>query len=218
MRKFFYLLTLIAISLTLLQCEKKQDIVYEYVDLGLSVKWATCNIGATSPEEFGDYFAWGEIKPQKYYDWDTYKYGKRGDYPTCVEPVIILNKYTGKDEKFTLDPKDDAATANLGKAWRMPTKAELDELCNNCTWIWSTQNEVNGYKIIGPNGNSIFLPAAGHMDLNILQLPNINAWYWSSSLSHKASAAYNLIFGSSSINNDMYSSRCSGYSIRPVHP
>ena len=218
MKKIFYLLI---ISLLFVQCEQVEldnstkHKGHEYVDLGLSVKWATCNIGAENPEDYGDYFAWGEVKEKKYYNWDTYKYGQEGDYPTCVEPVIILSKYTKEDEKIILDPKDDVATIRWGKKWRIPTKAELDELKNNCTWIWSTQNEVKGYKIIGPNGNSIFLPAAGYIDNNKLQVAGFNGYYWSSSLSHKPAAAYNLNFSLAHV-DFLYSWRCDGYSVRPV--
>lgn len=102
---------------------------HEWVDLGLSVKWATCNVGAIQPEEFGDYFAWGEVETKAIYNWDTYKY----------YDDFNLTKYTSNDSKTVLDPEDDAATVNWGGAWRMPTKAEQDELRNNCTWDWTTQ-------------------------------------------------------------------------------
>ena len=133
----------------------------KYVDLGLSVKWATCNIGANSPEEYGDYFAWGEVEPKEYYDWSTYKHGSRYDLlkKYCNNSNYGYNGFT--DEKIVLDPEDDAAYINWGGVWRMPTKEEQEELVKNCVCIWITLNGVNGAKIIGPNGNFIFLPAAG---------------------------------------------------------
>ena len=131
------------------------------VDLGLSVKWASCNVGANKPEEYGDYFAWGEVKPKSVYNWTTYKYCK-GTNKTMTK--YSTDSYYGiVDNKTTLEAQDDAATANWGGAWRMPTKAEQDELRTKCTWVWTTLNGVNGYKVIGSNGNSIFLPAAGCM-------------------------------------------------------
>ena len=130
-----------------------------YVDLGLSVKWATCNVGATTPEGYGDYFAWGETSPKNDYSWSTYKY--------CKGSETTLTKYNTNssngtvDNKTTLDLSDDAARANWGGKWRMPTQAEQEELINNCTWTKTTQNGVNGYKVTSKtNGNSIFLPAA----------------------------------------------------------
>ena len=113
---------------------------YQYVDLGLSVKWATCNVGASNPEEYGKYFAWGETTSKSYYNGSTYTYT---DNPTTL-PMSV-----------------DAARANWGGKWRMPTIDEFEELRNNCTWKWTTQNGVNGYNVRGQNDNCIFLPAAG---------------------------------------------------------
>ena len=113
---------------------------HEYVDLGLSVKWATCNVGASSPEDYGNYYAWGETKTKSdYSDSNRVTYSKIGG-----------------------DSRYDAARANWGGSWRIPTKAELEELKDNCTWTWMTQCGKNGYRLTGPNGNSIFLPAAGY--------------------------------------------------------
>ena len=132
---------------------------YEAVDLGLSVKWATCNVGATKPEEYGGYYAWGETEEKEVYDWSTYKwYNGSGDTFTkyCTD-----SNYGTVDNKTTLDPEDDVAHVKWGGSWRMPTIDELDELLYNCTWTWATLNGVNGYTVTGSNGNSIFLPAAG---------------------------------------------------------
>lgn len=116
---------------------------HEWVDLGLSVRWATCNVGASSPSDYGDYYAWGETTTKSSYTDDnsrTYK--------------VRMDDISG-------NPKYDAATANWGEGWRMPTKEELEELVDKCDWQWTTQGGHNGYKVTGPNGNSIFLPAAG---------------------------------------------------------
>ncbi|MBO5346128.1 MAG: fimbrillin family protein [Paludibacteraceae bacterium] len=193
---------------------------YEWVDLGLSVKWATCNVGATKPEEYGDYFAWGEVEPKRHSGWDIYKY--------CEGTENTLTKYCCSsglgnngfiDDKIVLDPEDDAAHVNWGGAWRMPTYDELDELIMRCTWTWITQNEINGYKIIGLNGNSIFLPAAGSKTDNQGNVSCVGSeiHYWSSSLDigspNYAHVVCN-IWGR--VNLDVRYQRCSGLSIRPV--
>lgn len=132
---------------------------HEYVDLGLSVKWATCNMGATKPEELGDYFAWGETTTKTDYSWATYKYCK-GTY-TTITKYCTISRYGNNgfiDNKIVLDLEDDAAHVNWGGPWRMPTKGEQRELKKKCTWIRTNQNGVNGYKVVGKNGNSIFFP------------------------------------------------------------
>lgn len=127
---------------------------HEYVDLGLSVKWATCNVGANKPEEYGDYFAWGEVKPKEVYDWSTYKW--------CDGSEESLTKYNGYfDISFELELSDDVAHTNWGGDWRMPTAEDFIELMGQCTWTRATLNGVKGRKVTGPNGNSIFLPDAG---------------------------------------------------------
>lgn len=112
--------------------------------------WASCNLGAEKPEEFGDYYAWGETKPKNSYSFNNYTY-----YDANTTQYIDI----GKDISGT---EYDAATVNLGSDWRMPTKQEMEELINNCTWEWIQIGNINGYKITGKNGNSIFLPAAGN--------------------------------------------------------
>ena len=187
---------------------------HEYVDLGLSVKWATCNVGATKPEEYGDYFAWGETQPKDYYDWSTYKWCN-GRYNTLTK--YCTNSDCGTiDNKTVLEAADDAARANWGGSWRMPTKAEQDELRNNCTWTWTTQNGVNGYKVTSKsNGNSIFLPAAGHRAGSSLNNAGSIGSYWPSSLGIHPNTAYYLGFSSSDVG--WYShTRDDGFSVRPV--
>ena len=188
---------------------------HEYVDLGLSVKWATCNVGATKPEEYGDYFAWGETQPKDYYDWSTYKHCN-GSSSTLTK--YNTNSYYGAvDNKTQLELSDDVARANWGGSWRMPTKAEQDELRENCTWTWTTQNGVNGYKVTSKkNGNSIFLPAAGYRNGSSFDNAGSDGLYWSSSLNTDSPRiAYFLYFYSGSVDwgND---GRCVGWTVRPV--
>ena len=116
----------------------------EWVDLALpsGLKWATCNLGATTPEEYGDYFAWGETEPKSGYTADN-----SATYKKAIGDISGDLRY-------------DAARKNWGNSWRIPTEAEFSELISNCTWTWTTQNNVNGYRVTGVNGNSIFLPAA----------------------------------------------------------
>ena len=190
---------------------------HAYVDLGLSVKWATCNVGATTPEEYGDYFAWGETTPKTTYDWNTYKYCN-GSITTMTK--YCTNSYYGTvDNKTTLELSDDAARVNWGGSWRMPTYDELSELknTNNCTWTWTTQNGVNGYKVTSKkNGNSIFLPAAGYRNDSDLYGAGSYGYYWSSSLRTDGSyfACYLLFF--SSYVDWYYDGRYYGHSVRSV--
>ena len=130
---------------------------HDCVDLGLpsGTKWATCNVGATTPEGYGDYFAWGETTTKETYNMDTYRYYDGSNY----------TKYTGSDNLTTLEASDDAATVNWGAGWRMPTREEFEELITNCTVTWTTQNSVKGRLFTSNiNGKSIFLPAAGERD------------------------------------------------------
>ncbi len=216
---------------------------HEYVDLGLpsGTLWATCNVGATTPEEYGDHFAWGEIKPKTYYNWENegeYKWGVYNPEDKIIkneyEPIYVddggtiielavelaeddyianygMIKYNATDGKTVLDLADDAAHANWGGAWRMPTKEEIDELREHCCWIWSEK----GYKVVGEGGKYIFLPAAGYR--------TGDSWhnnagscgnYWSSSLD-TSDSAYELSFESDR-HSWIYLYRCIGSSVRPV--
>lgn len=130
----------------------------EAVDLGLSVNWAPYNVGATVPEEAGDYFAWGEIETKDEYTAETYKWFEEDYQLAKYNTDASLGKC---DNKVILDPEDDAVHEKWGSSWRMPTQNEIEELINSCTWEWATQNGVNGCKVTGKNGKSIFLPAAG---------------------------------------------------------
>ena len=191
------------------------DTVYEKlhvaVDLGLSVKWATCNVGAEKPEEYGDYFAWGETQPKENYVWTNYKWGDGTE--------SNMTKYNNIDGLTTLELADDAAHVNLGGSWRMPTDAEMTELREKCTWTWTTQNGVNGYKVVGPNGNSIFLPAAGYIINSSLFAAGSYGYYWSSSFNTSSpSYAYSVVFIPSSMGRRDYDYRYRGRSVRPVCP
>ena len=192
----------------------------ETVDLGLSVKWASFNVGATKPEEYGDYFAWGETQPKSYYNWSTYKwcngaYNKLTKY--CTESSS-WNSSEPMDNKTILDPEDDAAHANLGDSWRMPTDEEWTELRNNCTWTWITRNGVNGRLVTGSNGNSIFLPAAGNLSFSYFYRAGSAGYYWSSSLYADIPIyAWYVIFGSGSVYRHYDLDRYYGFSVRPVY-
>ena len=181
----------------------------EAVDLGLSVKWATCNVGANAPEEYGDYFAWGEVEAKNIYDWSTYKWYDAND--DC------LTKYISKDNLTILDKEDDAATVNWGKKWRTPTIKEWLELLNNCSRKWTRQNNVYGYLITSNiNGNKIFLPAAGcHLKNKIHKIDDA-CFYWSSSLlTSDRISAWDVYFSLSEEEWTFYT-RCYGQSVRPV--
>ena len=199
------------------------------VDLGLSVKWASFNLGASSPEEYGDYYAWGEIDP--YYsslDPLTWKAGKTAgydwsSYKWCNGTREVMTKYNNNliygdvDDKTVLEPADDAAHIKIGGNWRMPTDEEWTELLKQCTWEWTSQNGVNGQKVTGPNGNSIFLPATGTIDGTTIKHVGSEAWYWSSSLFGEAYPGYAdyLAFSSRGAYR-LHFDRCVGHSVRPV--
>ena len=207
--------------------------VEKYVDLGLSVKWAKCNLGASKPTDYGDYFAWGETEPNKAeYTWATYKWMQAGqsDWKHITKYTLADGQTEGiwydadgkfiGDNKTTLEAADDAAIANLGSPWRMPTKKEYDELVDNCTWTWTTQDGVNGYEVKSKkNGNSIFLPAAGYRTGSELKVASSEGSYWSSSLYTGGSdGARDLIFDSVVRNWNHNYIRCYGFSVRPVRP
>ena len=194
---------------------------HEWVDLGLpsGTKWATCNVGADSPEEYGDCFAWGETVPKAIYVWSTYKWCNGSS--TTQTKYCTSSAYGIVDNKTTLDLADDAANANWGGSWRIPTKAEQDELRNTnyTTWTWTTQNGVSGRKVTSKvNGNSIFLPAAGYYEGSDRKFSGSTGSYLSSSLNtNDSSCAYHRGFVSDYVysNNSSYY-RYIGMSVRPV--
>ncbi|MBR3076189.1 MAG: hypothetical protein IKH11_10620, partial [Bacteroidales bacterium] len=208
---------------------------YGWVDLGLpsGLKWATCNVGAKTPEEYGDYFAWGETVP--YYteghfqddpcrSWKANKSGyKFASYKWCNGSYKTLTKYNTMssygpvvDNIITLEVVDDAARANWGGSWRMPTDAEWTELRTECTWTWTTRNGVNGTLVTGPNGNSIFLPAAGfRYDTNLYYAASYGDYWSSSLLTDYPGRAWFVDFSSDEVDRG-YCSRCYGQSVRAV--
>ena len=190
---------------------------YEWVDLGLpsGLKWATCNVGASKPEEYGDYFAWGETQPKDYYDWNNYKWIDKNYYE--VNNIRFI-KYV-KDGLTTLEPYDDAAHVNLGGNWRMPTDAEMTELRENCTWKWTIQNGINGYEVTSNNNNnSIFIPAAGMRYDSLLDDEGNFGHYWSSSRHiDRSDLVWCVFFGSNKVWKNV-GQRSHGFNVRPVCP
>ncbi|MBR5673912.1 MAG: hypothetical protein IKW97_05875 [Muribaculaceae bacterium] len=193
--------------------------VHEWVDLGLpsGTLWATCNVGASAPEDYGDYFAWGETAPKDYYDKSTYKWCN-GSYNTltkyCTNSSYGNDGFT--DGKIELDSEDDAATVNWGENWRMPTNDQQQELIDNCTRTWTQCNGVNGTLVTGPNGNTIFLPAAGFRSCGLLGDASDFCYYWSRSLdSGHTFLACSLYFYSGYYYCDNFD-RYYGFAVRPV--
>ena len=170
---------------------------HDYVDLSLpsGTLWATCNVGADAPEESGDYFAWGETTPKTFYDWSTNQYyngHKLTKY--CTNSGYGYNGFT--DDLTELQPGDDAVTANWGSGWRMPTKAQWEELMNNTTMTWTTQSGRRGCMFTASNGKSLFLPVAGFRFGSVLEAAN-GGYYWSSSLyTDRPSNAWCFLFAS----------------------
>ena len=189
-------------------CDEPKD-GHEYVDLGLSVKWATCNVGASKPEEYGDYFAWGETSTKKIYD--------RDNCPTIGLSISQLQAQGYIDGEGNLTSQYDAARANWGGSWRMPTEYEWQELIDKCKWEWGKVNGVKVNKVTGPNGNSIFLPAAGVCDGSSLDIAGSIGYYWSSTPDEGSDyRAYILFFYGGDHSMYCYYFRSSGSSVRPV--
>lgn len=176
---------------------------YVYVDLGLSVKWATCNLGASSSEEYGDYYAWGETETKDMYSKSNYTFR----FAT-----------SGSFDPTTLPLSSDVSNINMGGNWRMPTKLEVDELRSECVWIWETKNNICGYTIKSKkNGNFIFIPAAGYFGGDVYGA-NGGGYYWTGNPNTNDSfGAYSISFTEFSRNNRINTdNRYLGYTIRPV--
>ena len=193
---------------------------HAYVDLGLpsGLLWATCNVGADNPEDYGDYFAWGETQTKDAYTWSTYQYCS-GSFNMltkyCTYPSYGYDGFT--DNLITLLPEDDAAVAIWGNGWRMPTKEEWNELCYNTTVTWTMQNGVNGRLFTALNGNSLFLPAAGCYSNNSLLDLGYEGAYWSSLLyTDYPYSAWKFYFSSGGYNTYNAHSRDNGLSVRAV--
>ena len=224
MGKIFATIMLIAATFFIIGCEKSPtqpepfQSDSDWVDLGLpsGLLWATRNVGASSPEDYGDYFAWGETSPKSVYDWSTYRYCNNGNYlhltKYCNKSSYGYNGFT--DNLTTLQPVDDAATANYGG--RTPTKEEWHELIDNTTSQWTTINGVNGRRFTGSNGNSLFLPAAGYRWDSLLIYAGDRGLFWSSSLyTDDPDYAWDFNFLSDYQYMDNYSRNC-GHSVRAV--
>ena len=182
--------------------EEKKIIIdgHEAVDLGLSVKWATCNIRAIKLEEYSDYFAWGETEPKEEYTEDN-----------CCTYEKSMGDISG-------NANYDAARANWGSTWRMPTKMEMEELKNECTWKWIRQNGVRGMKVTGPNGNSIFLPVAGYCYCSSCYCVGEYGGYWGSTpYGSDDNRAYRLNLYSAGVHVGVsWDYRYYGFTVRPV--
>ena len=194
---------------------------HEYVDLGLpsGTLWATCNVGASAPEEYGDYFAWGETEPKEVYNQSTYKWcycDSNGNW----ELTKYLYTYSDDDSSYStteLDPEDDAATANWGAEARMPSTWDIYELVNYCSWQWTQLNGVKGQLGTGPNGNTIFLPAAGYRWNESLNGES-TGHYWSRELVHYSTGnAYNLYYYPGDVFEGLNDPRSYGNTVRAVH-
>lgn len=174
---------------------------YKYIDLGLpsGLKWATCNVGASSPEDYGDYYAWGETETKSEYTSFN-----------CSSYVVQMNDISGNAQY-------DVARKKWGGSWRMPTKTEIEELIDNCNWTWTAQVGKKGHKVTGPNGNSIFLPAAGYRDESSLYNDGDYGYYWSSTSSvNYGFCPYHLYLygGCDAVNWDSYCYH--GLTVRPI--
>lgn len=180
--------------------EPAQAESHDFTDLGLSVMWATCNIGADAPEQYGDYFAWGETEPKDSYTEQNYLLTKDGVFDSSIKE-ISATQY-------------DAATVLWQDTWRMPTITEVEELASRCTWTWTSLNGTNGYRVTGPSGQSIFLPAAGQKRESTVNAGS-TGYYWTGTLSAEyTTAAYNLNF--TGYNGRWSANRAYGFTIRPV--
>ena len=222
MKKIFVLLIAAACSVAAysqsLDYEQGKSPVssHEYVDLGLpsGTLWATMNIGATAPEEYGDYFAWGEVTPKESYTWTTYKWCN-GNYDSMTK-YGVKSSFGVVDNKTELDPEDDAATMNWGSEWCMPTRAQQDELRNNCTSEWTTINGVKGCLLTSNiNQASLFLPFAGNRWDTTLYNAGSSGFYWSRNLKTTGAGSHSLFFSSNSMSITDYS-RGYGQSVRAV--
>lgn len=203
---------------------------YEFVDLGLpsGTKWAKCNVGASAPEQAGDYFAWGEVTPKESYSVMNYKYGSgqaaEAGNEDSYDGLKSLTKYNVNpalgevDNLYELEPEDDAAQVNMGGAWHMPSEVDLQELIDNCYFQKAKINGVSGVKVTGPNGNYIFLPNVGLRYNEIVMFNDVAmkwGFYWTSSLagSDNTMACYLYSEGTNVVSNSF---RFYGQSVRAV--
>ena len=195
---------------------------HEWVDLGLpsGTKWATMNVGASSPSDYGNYYAWGETSPKSSYEWSNLKYRLSGNTEDNVKmyKYVTDSRYGTVDGKKKLELSDDAAYVNWGSGWRMPTYAEFKELVINCSCKWTSLNGHNGYDIVGPNGNCIFLPAAWCKGIKLFDRLGEAGSYWCSTKFVEDNLCADGIY----FDEMLFSKTCSSYyryngrSVRPV--
>ena len=249
-KKYFSMAMLAMLATSFVACDKSDDDNnndenINVVDLGLTSGnlWATCNVGATNPWDYGNYYAWGETETKSDYNWETYKY--------CNGSGSMLNKYCSdanfgydnfSDDLTTLESSDDVATVVFGRGYSMPTTADWDELCNQCYWVWTTnynEQNVSGYIVYSAksdgdkgvkvyiNGTAldsyslsdvhIFLPATGYRYNSGLYFAGNAGHFWSSSLyGHDPSGARNSNFDCNNVYPSSNNDRCCGLSVRPV--
>ena len=189
------------------------------VNLGLSVFWAECNLGADDPVGYGDFYAWGELEDKEDYTWETYRFRTDGN----SEGDVILSKYNSiashgvVDQKVALDPEDDVVRVRLGGKWRLPTMKEFQELIDSCEWTWTNKRGVLGYKVESRvNGNSIFLPSTGYCYQKALHGEGYGGYYWTSGTHGTTSSkAHRLFFTPNRKGSSLYL-RCLGQPVRPV--
>lgn len=179
-----------------------EDFFVDAIDLGLSVKWAEHNVGATKSEEYGGYYAWGEIEEKDVYANVNYKY-----YDNNKEDFVSIGANISATEY-------DIAYVSWGKDWRMPTQKEIEELCDGCSWLWTSVNGVNGYRVTGPNGNNIFLPAGGFRVDSDIEGRGSEGRYWTGTLIENGYSYY--LYFDDEIQECDYSHRSYGRTIRPV--
>lgn len=230
---FFSILAVMAMAVSCAKEDTTTSIsLPKLVDLGLSVCWATCNLGASNPEDYGGYYQWAGLEDvtstRIYLDYVLCPYHTGSDCSTGWTKYIPSGESSywsgpgSPDNKTALGPEDDVAHVKLGGKWRMPTRAEWEELYNtsNCSWTWISINGIKGYKVqskkAGFTGNWIFLPAAGYRSNDCLNNVGSSGYYWSSSLdTDRPYRACGLYFFSSYVSTDG-DGRCSGRSVRPV--
>ena len=205
---------------------------YEVVDLGLTtgVLWATCNIGAFSPEQTGTLFAWGETEPKQSYEWSNY-YWSNGD-EMSITKYCKDKRYGTVDGKTSLEKADDVALATMGEGWSIPTETDFRDLLTtrNCTSKWCKLNGVGGYLFTsvrkGYEGNSIFIPLAGMLDHTKTRFAGEYGWYWCSSMyydsengKYYSTEASVLWLEHTDVNNHILKSRprSVGLPIRPIY-
>lgn len=223
MKKIFSLLMVTFAITAMIACTKDNNDsnTTQWVDLGLpsGLLWATCNLGADTPEGYGNYYAWGETATKDVYNWSTYRYctvDNRDSLQTLTK-YNTSEAYGAVDNLTTLQAMDDAATSALGNGARIPTKEEWEELINNTTSEWTTQNGVSGYKFTAANGNSLFLPAAGSYNDSELIVAGEYGFYWSASLyTDEPSDAWSYSFQSEGHRIGSFGYRIDGQSVRPV--